>query len=133
MLAITRAEAWLLQLRDLAEQHAYIKQRYDQLLPIAELIAQSDQGAVVDAIVDHTGVYNTIADVCCDSAKLVWTGGWGLGFEGFGGELVILISYIQEVRRTPVGVRISLDSGETVHLRVQGRMAERREQGETDH
>lgn len=108
-------------LDDLCQHVPGVAQRREMLLLIPELMAKVEDGQVMDAIVAGRGVVNTITDVGSDSIAIVYNNGWALGFEGDGGELVILIQYIDSIKPKQTGLQIDLETGETVTLRFLGR------------
>jgi hypothetical protein len=114
-------EHYLEILDDLCRTMPGVARRREMLLLIPELMEKVEQGLVMDAIVQGKGVVNTITDVGSDSIALVYNNGWALGFEGDGGELVILIDCIDRIERRKTGLQIDLETGETVVLRFLGR------------
>jgi len=88
---------------------------------IPGLMEKVAEGRIMDAVVSGKGVVNTITDVGSDSIALVYNNGWALGFEGDGGELVILIDAIADIRPKKTGLEIDLETGEHVLLRFHGR------------
>lgn|GEM_PF-2487703 len=109
-------------LDDLCQTIPGIAQRREMLLQIPDLMDKVEAGMVMDAIVQGKGVVNTITDVGSDSIAIVYNSGWALGFEGDGGELVILIQYIDSITPRKTGLQIDLETGETVWLRFLGRV-----------
>lgn len=109
-------------LDDLCETLPAVAQRREMLLLIPPLIDKVEAGGIMDAIIQGKGYLNSITDCGSDSIALVYSSGWALGFEGDGGELVILIEAIDSIRPRKSGVEINLDSGETIYLRFHGRV-----------
>ena len=107
-------------LDDLCATIPGIAERREMLMLIPELMDKVEQGFVMDAIVHGKGVVNTITDVGSDSIAIVYNAGWALGFEGDGGELVVLIQYISSIKPRKTGLEIDLETGETVWLRFLG-------------
>ncbi|MFZ5817288.1 MAG: hypothetical protein ACOY93_18650 [Bacillota bacterium] len=116
----TPREHYMEILDDLCRNIPGVAERREMLLLIPELMDKVEQGFVMDAIVSGKGVVNTITDVGSDSIAIVYNNGWALGFEGDGGELVILIQYIQSITPRKTGLQIDLETGETVWLRFLG-------------
>jgi hypothetical protein len=49
---------------------------------------------------------------------------WALGFEGDGGELVIIIDYINQIKHHKTGgLSVDMETGEVVILRLLGKVA----------
>lgn len=109
-------------LDDLCQNVPGVAERREMLLQIPDLMDKVESGMVMDAIVHGKGVVNTITDVGSDSIAIVYNSGWALGFEGDGGELVILIQYISSITPRKTGLEIDLETGETVWLRFLGRV-----------
>lgn len=109
-------------LDDLCANVPGVAERREMLLLIPELMDKVEAGMVMDAIVHGKGVVNTITDVGSDSIAIVYNNGWALGFEGDGGELVVLIQYISSITPRKTGLEIDLETGETVWLRFLGRV-----------
>ncbi|HYG58688.1 MAG TPA: hypothetical protein VD902_11580 [Symbiobacteriaceae bacterium] len=108
-------------LDDLCQNIPGVASRREMLLMIPELMDKVEEGLIMDAIVSGKGVMNSITDCGSDSIALVYNNGWALGFEGDGGELVVLIDYIRSIRPRKTGLEIDLETGETVWLRFHGR------------
>ena len=108
-------------LDDLCQNVPGVAKRRELLLLIPDLMDKIAEGFVMDAIVSGKGVVNTITDVGSDSIAIVYNSGWALGFEGNGGELVILIDAITDIRPKKMALEIDLDAGEHVLLRFLGR------------
>lgn len=108
-------------LDDLCGHIPGVAKRREMLLLIPDLMDKVAQGMIMDAVVNGRGVLNTITDVGSDSIAIVYNSGWALGFEGDGGELVILIDYINTIAPRKTGLAIDLETGETVYLRFHGR------------
>lgn len=108
-------------LDDLCQNVAGVAKRREMLLRIPDLMDAVEEGRVLDAIVHGQGIVNTITDVGSDAIAIVYNNGWALGFEGDGGELVILIDYIRSIEPRKTGLHIDLETGETVYLRFLGR------------
>jgi hypothetical protein len=117
-------EHYLEVLDDLCQTIPAVAKRREMLLLIPDLMDKVEQGYIMDAIVQGRGVVNTITDVGSDSIALVYNNGWSLGFEGDGGELVILIDYIDDIRPRKTGLEINLETGETIYLRFHGKVVE---------
>jgi hypothetical protein len=118
-------EYFLQTLRELAESVEAVAQRQEQLRQVTQLIDGVEAGGVLDAIVQGKGVVNTITDVGSDSIAFVYNGGWALGFEGDGGELVILIDYINQIKpHKSGGLLVDMETGENVILRLLGKVAQ---------
>lgn len=113
-------------LDDLCASRPEVAKRREMLLQIPSLMDKVAEGRVMDAIIAGKGVLNTITDVGSDSIAIVYNNGWSLGFEGDGGELVILIEYIADIRPYKTGLEVDLATGEHVYLRFLGRTAEGR-------
>jgi hypothetical protein len=116
-------EYFLQVLDELSGSLEGVARRRDQLLLITDLIDKVEAGYVLDAIVQGKGVVNTITDVGSDSIAFVYNHGWALGFEGDGGELVILIDYINQIKPYKTGLEIDMETGESVILRLLGKVA----------
>jgi hypothetical protein len=116
-------EYFLQVLDELSGSLKSVARRRDQLLLITDLIDKVEAGYVLDAIVQGKGVVNTITDVGSDSIAFVYNHGWALGFEGDGGELVILIDYINQIKPYKTGLEIDMETGESVILRLLGKVA----------
>ncbi len=114
-------EHFLETLDNLCESVEGVARRRELLRKMADLIDKVEQGLIMDAIVSGKGVINSITDCGSDSIALVYNNGWALGFEGDGGELVILIDAINDIRFRNGRVQIDLDTGEGVSLRFHGR------------
>lgn len=108
-------------LDDLCQNIPGVAKRREMLLQIPDLMDKVEEGLIMDAIVSGKGVMNSITDCGSDSIALVYNNGWALGFEGDGGELVILIDYIDSIKPRKTGLEINLETGETVYLRFHGR------------
>lgn len=117
----TPREHYMAVLDDLCQNIAGVAKRREMLLLIPDLMDKVDEGLIMDAIVSGKGVVNSITDCGSDSIALVYNNGWALGFEGDGGELVILIDYIDSIKPRKTGLEINLETGETVYLRFHGR------------
>jgi len=111
-------------LDDLCESRPGVASRREMLLQIPGLMDKVAEGRVMDAIVAGKGVLNTITDVGSDSIAIVYNNGWALGFEGNGGELVILIESIADIRPYKTGLEVDLNTGEHVYLRFLGTTAQ---------
>lgn len=123
---ILPAKEYFMQvLDDLCLHVAGVAKRREMLLHVLDLIDRSEAGGIMDAVVRGTGVLNTVTDCASDSIALVYNSGWALGFEGDGGELVILIDSIRSISPRKTGVAIDLDTGEHVFLRFHGSRSER--------
>lgn len=117
-------EYFLQTLEELAESNEAVAKRKEQLRLITDLIDQVEAGRVLDAVVQGKGVINTITDVGSDSIAFVFNGGWALGFEGDGGELVILIDYINQIKpHRNGGLVVDMETGEAVILRLLGKVS----------
>ncbi|HLO01753.1 MAG TPA: hypothetical protein VK191_01360 [Symbiobacteriaceae bacterium] len=117
-------EYFLETLDDLANSNEAVAKRKEQLRLVTGLIDQVEAGGVLDAIVQGKGVVNTITDVGSDSIAFVFNGGWALGFEGDGGELVIVIDYINQIKpHKSGGLLVDMETGECVILRFLGKVA----------
>lgn len=119
----TPREHFMAILDDLCQNVPGVAERREMLLHIPSLMDKVEAGMVMDAIVHGKGVVNTITDVGSDSIAIVYNNGWALGFEGDGGELVILIQYIRSITPRKTGLEIDLETGETVWLRFLGKVA----------
>jgi len=118
---ILPAKEYFMQvLDDLCLHVAGVAKRRDMLLHILDVIERSEAGGIMDAIVRGKGVVNTVTDCASEKIALVYNSGWALGFEGGGGDLVILIDAIQSITPHKSGVEIDLDAGEHVYLRFLG-------------
>jgi hypothetical protein len=115
-------EHFMTILDDLCLTIAGVAKRREMLLHIPDLMDKVAEGRIMDAIVHGKGVINTITDVGSDSIALVYNAGWALGFEGDGGELVIVIDYIDRIEPRKTGLVIDLETGETIYLRFHGRV-----------
>lgn len=115
-------EHYLAVLDDLCQSLPGVARRREMLLQIPDLMDRVEQGMVMDAIVSGKGVVNSISDCGSDSIALVYNNGWALGFEGDGGELVILIDCIDSIKPRNTGLQIDLETGESVMLRFHGRV-----------
>jgi len=113
-------EYFLRVLDDLCLHVAGVAQRREMLLLILVLIERSQAGGVMDAVIRGRGLLNTVTDCASEKIALVYNSGWALGFEGKGGDLVILIDSIQSITPRNAGLEIDLDTGENVHLRFLG-------------
>lgn len=119
----TPREHFMEVLDDLCQNVPGVAERREMLLLIPNLMDEVESGKVMDAIVQSKGVVNTITDVGSDAIAIVYNHGWALGFEGDGGELVILIQYITSITPRKTGLEIDLETGETIYLRFLGRQA----------
>lgn len=108
-------------LDDLCQTIPGVAKRREMLLLIPGLMDKVAEGLVMDAIVKGKGVVNSITDAGSDSIALVYNNGWALGFEGDGGELVILIDAINHIQPHKTGLEIDMETGETIYLRFHGR------------
>lgn len=108
-------------LDDLCQTIPGVAKRREMLLLIPDLMDKVEEGLIMDAVISGKGILNTITDVGSDSIALVYNNGWALGFEGDGGELVILIDYIDKIQPRKTGLEVDLETGETVYLRFHGR------------
>ena len=115
-----RKAAYVATLDDLCGRIPHMAARRDQLLLVLKVIDKLDQGGIMDAVIHSKGYLNTISDAASQSVKIVWNNGWALGFEGEGGEMVILIDAISRIRERKTGLEIELDSGESIWLRFHG-------------
>ncbi len=115
-----RKAAYVATLDDLCGRIPHVAARRDQLLLVLKVIDKLDQGGIMDAVIHSKGYLNTISDAASQSVKIVWNNGWALGFEGEGGEMVILIDAISRIRERKTGLEIELDSGESIWLRFHG-------------
>lgn len=115
-------EHFMTILDDLCLTITGVAKRREMLLHIPDLMDKVAEGRIMDAIVHGKGVINTITDVGSDSIALVYNAGWALGFEGDGGELVIVIDYIDRIEPRKTGLVIDLETGETIYLRFHGRV-----------
>jgi hypothetical protein len=111
-------------LDDLCQNVAGVAKRREMLLLIPTLMDKVAQGLIMDAIVQGRGVLNSITDCGSDSIAIVYNNGWALGFEGDGGELVILIDYIDSIKPRKTGLEMNLETGETIYLRFHGRQVD---------
>ena len=118
---LTPREQFTQILDDLCRTSPGVAKRREMLLLIPDLMDKVAQGLIMDAVISGKGVLNTITDVGSDSIAIVYNSGWALGFEGDGGELVILIDYINTIQPRKTGLEIALETGETVYLRFHGR------------
>lgn len=114
-------EYFLEVLEDLCKTVPTVAKRREMLMLIPELIDKVEEGRIMDAIVNGKGVVNSITDCGSDSIAFVYNSGWALGFEGDGGELVILIDYIDNIQPRKTGLEIGLETGEQIYLRFHGR------------
>ncbi|HEY3364426.1 MAG TPA: hypothetical protein VGK74_05185 [Symbiobacteriaceae bacterium] len=119
----TAREHFMVVLDDLCQHVQGVAKRREMLLLIPGLMDKVEQGMVMDAIIKTRGLVNSCVDIGSDSIAIVYNNGWALGFEGDGGELVILIDYIDDIRPNKTGLEINLETGETVYLRFLGRTA----------
>lgn len=117
----TPRQQYLEILDDLCRTIPGVAKRREMLLLIPDLMDKVEEGLIMDAVISGKGVLNTITDAGSDSIALVYNNGWALGFEGDGGELVILIDYIDKIQPRKTGLEIDLETGETVYLRFHGR------------
>lgn len=117
-------EQFLVDLDNLCESIAAVAERREMLLHILPLFDKVAEGGVMDAIVKSTSYLNSITDCGSDAIALVYNNGWALGFEGDGGELVILIAAIDSIRPRRTGIEINVETGETIYLRFHGRVSE---------
>lgn len=117
----TPREQFMAILDDLCQTIPGVAKRREMLLLIPDLMDKVEEGLIMDAVISGKGVLNTITDVGSDSIALVYNNGWALGFEGDGGELVILIDYIDRIQPRKTGLEVDLETGETVYLRFHGR------------
>lgn len=122
--ARTPREHYMAILDDLCQTIPGVAKRREMLLLIPDLMDKVAEGRVMDAIVHGKGVINTITDVGSDSIAIVYNQGWAIGFEGSGGELVILIDCIDKIAPRKTGLVVDLETGETVYLRFHGRVVE---------
>jgi hypothetical protein len=117
----TPREHFMEILDDLCQNVEGVAKRREMLLLIPGLMDKVEEGLIMDAIVQGKGVVNSITDAGSDSIAIVYNNGWALGFEGDGGELVILIDYITSIRPRKTGLEIDLETGENIYLRFHGR------------
>ncbi len=118
---ILPAKQYFMQvLDDLCLHVAGVAKRREMLLHVLDLIDRSESGGVMDAVVRGRGLLNTVTDCASEKIALVYNSGWALGFEGKGGDLVILIDSIQSITPRNTGVEVDLDTGENVFLRFLG-------------
>ncbi|HEY8415759.1 MAG TPA: glycine dehydrogenase [Thermaerobacter sp.] len=92
-----------------------------QLEPLLDLLRQVEAGATLDVWIEFGGGHVVVADVAAEHRGIVRdAAGPGLGLEGTGGELVVLLHHIQGVRRDHYtgGVRVLLATGESLWFRV---------------
>lgn len=115
-----RKDSYLQMLDQLCAEVPHVAARRDQLLLVLKLIEKLDANGIMDAVIHSKGYLNTISDAASQSVKLVWNNGWALGFEGEGGEMVILIDAIQRIRERKTGLEIELETGESIWLRFHG-------------
>ncbi|HYF79924.1 MAG TPA: hypothetical protein VD973_22665 [Symbiobacteriaceae bacterium] len=120
----TPREQFMEILDDLCQTIPGVAKRREMLLLIPGLMDKVEEGLIMDAVISGKGILNTITDVGSDSIALVYNNGWALGFEGDGGELVILIDYIDKIQPRKTGLEVDLETGETVYLRFHGRTVE---------
>ncbi|HEY8394580.1 MAG TPA: glycine dehydrogenase [Thermaerobacter sp.] len=93
----------------------------ERLAPLLELLAQVEAGATLDVWIEFGGGHVVVADVAAEHRGIVRdAAGPGLGLEGTGGELVVLLHHIESVRRDhhTGGVRVLLATGESLWFRV---------------
>jgi hypothetical protein len=109
-------------LDDLCQNVEGVAKRRSMLELIPDLMDKVAAGGIMDAIIQGKGLLNSITDVGSDSIAIVYNNGWSIGFEGSGGELVILIDYIESIKPRKTGLEINLDSGESIFLRFHGRL-----------
>ncbi|HWI51294.1 MAG TPA: hypothetical protein VNT01_04055 [Symbiobacteriaceae bacterium] len=121
---LTPRAQYLEILDDLCGSSPGVAKRREMLLLIPDLMDKVAEGLIMDAVIHGKGVLNTITDVGSDSIAIVYNSGWALGFEGDGGELVILIDCIDKIQPRKTGLEIDLETGETVYLRFHGRTVE---------
>lgn len=117
-------EQFLEVLDDLCQTIPAVAERREMLLQIPSLMDKVAEGGVMDAIVTSTSYLNSITDCGSDAIALVYNNGWAIGFEGDGGELVILIAAIESIRPRKTGLEINLETGESIYLRFHGRVTE---------
>lgn len=119
---LKEAKAYFIEiLDDLCANVEGVAKRREELLLITTLMDKVEEGLIMDAIVTGKGVLNSITDCGSDAIALVYNNGWALGFEGDGGELVILIDYIDSIKPRKTGLEINLETGEMIYLRFHGR------------
>jgi hypothetical protein len=111
-------------LDDLCQNVAGVAKRREMLMLIPDLMDKVAEGLIMDAIIHGKGVLHTMTDCASDSIAIVYNNGWALGFEGDGGELVILIDYIDSIKPRKTGLEVSLETGETIYLRFHGRLVD---------
>lgn len=121
---LTPREQFMQILEELCQSSPGVAKRREMLLLIPDLMDKVAEGLIMDAVISGKGVLNTITDVGSDSIAIVYNNGWALGFEGDGGELVILIDYINKIQPRKTGLEVDLETGETVYLRFHGRTVE---------
>jgi hypothetical protein len=109
-------------LDDLCRTIPAVAERREMLVQILPMIDKVEAGGVMDAIIRSRSYLNSITDCGSDAIALVYNSGWSIGFEGDGGELVILISAIESIKPRKTGLEINLESGETIYLRFHCRV-----------
>lgn len=122
--ARTRKEHYLSVLDDLCAHSAGVARRREMLMLIPSLMDKVDEGMIMDAIIRTPGINNACIDIASDSIALVYNNGWAIGLEGDGGELVISIEHINDIKPYKTGLEIDLETGEIVYLRFHGRVFE---------
>lgn len=117
-------EQFLEILDDLCQKIPAVAERREMLLHVLPLIDKVEAGGVMDAIIRSRSYLNSITDCGSDAIALVYSNGWAIGFEGDGGELVILIAAIESMHPRKTGLEINLDTGETIYLRFHGKVVQ---------
>lgn len=115
-----RQAAFVQFLDDLCTQSPAVAERREMLLLMLGCIEKLEANGIMDAVIQSQGYLNTISDVASQSLKFVWNNGWSLGFEGEGGEMVILIAAIRHIRPRKTGYEVEMETGETIWLRFHG-------------
>lgn len=113
------AAAFRSQLAGWVTRHEAVRARRDMLELFAQLLeATVDRGLTLDSIVRFNGGYNTQFDVGRRVDIVTDSHGPALAMEGGGGELLIVIPFIQRIERETRkdGLGFWLETGEYIWL-----------------
>lgn len=111
--------AFRAQVADWVARHEAVRTRREMLDLFAELLENTvDRGRTLDSIVRFNAGYNTQFDVGRRVDIVTDSHGPALAMEGGGGELLIVIPFIQKIERDSrkEGLGLWLETGEYVWL-----------------
>lgn len=110
---------FLSQLDEWAERHDAVRSRREMLALFARLLDTTvDQGRTLDSIVRFNAGYNTQFDIGHRVSIVTDSHGPALAMEGSGGELLIVIPFIQRIEQDmrKEGLGFWLETGEYIWL-----------------